>query len=430
MNSQNTSSGASFVPEIDPSQQTGFIPLEQARKLDELDGQYKTTYQPKFYPETPVDQYVVQPNEEVINYPYNEVIATDFQPEQVNPGDTPSQNNYIYDEFNQNLSSLDTSVESEQLYTPEQVGDMSYTGPVLPLVSTTSTLVTLFPWLLALLGVISLVVALVWGILYPGLAKSENLIQNSCGVNTTISYSNNTIICETEGKVTQVTTSGEVTTVEKTQAITGAIIFSPKNSLSMSKAVYSNQNSESKPGGITVFTTKKNEDLVQKMIINNLFLFSGTDKQNEVNVTYVTNFLNKASEFSAIEPLGNESVVLRAFQLEKNPQKSKTLGEIENLTNTGYDKIRAVYGVDGEGVNKKQLTVRVMVAKRDNVALLTSTFSKETQVKVDSKLTKCSTTTKFGSDFDKCIQEALKDDGLSSEGEKIANELLSTFSAE
>jgi hypothetical protein len=438
MNSQNTTDPASFVPDLDQNLNKGFIPVEQAKKLDELDGHHKTITQPTFYPQNQdqptVYNQIENPvqTEEVIEYPYNESQTNEYisTENQQNTYNDQFTSNVDASSFDQNLSSIDTAYDSNQTsYSSEQAADTTYIEPTVYTASP-SPFLALFPWLLSLVGVISIVAALVWGILYPASTQATQVSQNFCGSSTVIKYENNQILCENNGKLFIVSSTEDITGIEKTQAINGNLIFRPNSFEKLTKEVYSNQNTTQKSGGIVVYSNSLGNEQVQKMTVNNLFLFSGSDKQNEVNVIYVTNFLDKTGEFNGLEPLGNESVVLRAFQIEKTPQKSKTLGEITNLPKTNFSKVRAVYGVDGEGVNKKQLMVRVMVQTRGNVAMLSSQFSKETQLKVDTKLTKCSTTTKFGSDFDTCIQEALKDDGLTSEAEKITSGLLKTFDAQ
>lgn len=218
---------------------------------------------------------------------------------------------------------------------------------------------------------------------------------------------------------------------EKTAAEEGKIIYSSSNSKDLQKFVVgSYYKTNAVPKGVVAYISNKPE-LTAVQIINNIFLNKQDDGQqdNDVFVDNVKQFLDKNPQYTEAEPLGEESAVLKAFDVHEQRTKSRTIGEINDLSASGLEKIRAVYGVDGAEQDKRAVTVRVFGQVRNNVILLQNNISQEIQNRLENEyLSACRSQSQFKTDVQNCYFEKLKSDqNLLAEVQKVAVEIIEQF---
>jgi hypothetical protein len=188
------------------------------------------------------------------------------------------------------------------------------------------------------------------------------------------------------------------------------------------------------PPGVVAYLSK-DKDKTGIQIINNLFLASPPASQNqaaiqnEVYVDYVRKFLDKDAQFTKTEPLGDESAVLRAFDINEQHTKSRTVGELDAVQSGKMQKIRVLYGIDGTDTEKRAITVRVFGQVRDNVILLQNSLPSPVQTTLETQyVTSCKSQFKFKNDIQSCyIKAVAADAGLKTAAQDVAVNLLRQY---
>lgn len=243
-------------------------------------------------------------------------------------------------------------------------------------------------------------------------------------------------ICKKDGMVYSANYTKEeydqtLKAVERTAAENGQIIYYSSDAKDLQRFVVgSYYKTNAVPKGVVAYISSKPE-LTASQIINNLFLQKeeGGQKDNDVFVNYVNKFLDRDAQYTGAEPLGEESAVLRAFDVNEQRTKSRTIGEIGNVSSKKLEAIRAVYGVDGAEQDKRAVTVRVFGRVRDNVILMQNNISKDVQVSLENNiLAGCRSQFKFKTDIQNCYAEKLKSDQtLANEAGRVAAEMINQF---
>ena len=181
------------------------------------------------------------------------------------------------------------------------------------------------------------------------------------------------------------------------------------------------------PGVVSYISKDKEKTGIQ--IVNNLFLNSPQAIQNDVYVDYVRKFLARDAQFTKTEPLGDESVVLQAFDVNEQRTKSRTVGELDSVQSGKLQKIRVLYGVDGTDTEKRAVTVRVFGIVRDNVILLQNSIPSATQTALESQyVAACKTQFKFKNDIQTCYIKSIgADPSLKTAAQDVAINLLRQY---
>lgn len=154
--------------------------------------------------------------------------------------------------------------------------------------------------------------------------------------------------------------------------------------------------------------SKAGEETVVKVVINNSNISADSSYQNDINIQKVRNFLDRGTEFQGFEVLGNESLVLQAFQSGPDENKSQTLSELD-ITSSVLQKSRSVWGVDGAGDEKFLVKARLFGSIRDNVVMVETTLPYSAQKKLNSTvLTACQQKNKSITEIENCFIDQLK----------------------
>lgn len=216
--------------------------------------------------------------------------------------------------------------------------------------------------------------------------------------------------------------------IEDNQAKNGQIVFSTTALQSWDRSVTSNN---SGVGNLPIATyTLSTGELQRRVVVNHAQLAADSQFNNDFNVQKVYNFLDNGSEFQKIELLGDESLVLRAFQNSTPAAQSKTLGELM-IKSKFFEKGRSVWGLDGDADSKFIVKSRFFGKIRNNVVMVEASLPQSAQQKLSTEvLTPCIQKFKSASEIQTCfitevqnrfevkaeaetvLQSALKDSGL------------------
>ena len=253
---------------------------------------------------------------------------------------------------------------------------------------------------------------------------------DSCvGSNGVVSFENGKQVCKLDGKVVFNTGLNNETLreVEREEAKNNQVTLAPQRAENMEKLVA--QNFDSRFGSqYLVMYTEYNSDLGQDAFatINNLFLSSSSSEiSNDISVKTVENFLNNELDFND-ELLGDQSAVLRAFDMTAEPVQSKTIGEINSdqfASAHNFEKIRVVYGVDQYDNENVDIKVRVFGKMRDNYVMLHSSLPADVQSNLQERyLDECTD----GDNLSICYMSKV-DQSAADSATDVASKLLNQF---
>jgi hypothetical protein len=156
--------------------------------------------------------------------------------------------------------------------------------------------------------------------------------------------------------------------------------------------------------------TKTTNELVQKVTINNSFLQTDSSYNNDFTIQKVKNFLDNTTEFQGTELLGDESLVLKAFQNSLAAAKSKTISELQ-IGSSSFEKTRSVWGVDGAGDDKFVVKARLFGVAGSNIIMVETTLPYSSQQKLLKEVqVGCQQKNKASADILNCYTDQLKND--------------------
>lgn len=196
--------------------------------------------------------------------------------------------------------------------------------------------------------------------------------------------------------------------VEQDAARAGQIVFTTPQLATFDRASGA-QNGAAQTPGIAAFISTSPE-LNTKVVVNNTFLQVPSNSQNDLNLQRVDKFLNRDTEFSGNEPLGEESLVLRAFQYQLLPAQSRTLEELQ-LSAIAFSRTRSVWGVDGSGEEKFIVKARLFGTIRNNVIMVEASLPQSLQQKLlKETLVTCQQQNKSKVEVQNCYVQAVRSD--------------------
>jgi hypothetical protein len=273
------------------------------------------------------------------------------------------------------------------------------------------------PWFwgalgLAVVGLIALVGQVVYTALVPapGLSAFNQSFVQCQNKGGQLGLSDNYLSrCEIDGVYYYQDQVGTVSTsdaIEQSEAKNGRISF-----VNSQLATWDHSVTSYTPGvsNLPVLAyTRVTGESVSRVVINNSYLTVDTAFNNDFNIQKVKNFLDNTSEFQGTELLGDESLVLKAFQTSSTPAQSKTIASI-NLTSTVLEKTRSVWGVDGVGDEKFAVKARMFGMLRSNIIMVEASLPVSMQQKLLREvLLSCQQKNKSSSEILTCYVDQLK----------------------
>lgn len=216
--------------------------------------------------------------------------------------------------------------------------------------------------------------------------------------------------CEIDGKYVyqdqEGTVIGRAGQVEQDFAKNGLIVFSTPQLAQFDK-VTAVQSGNPLSSGVTAYLMTT-PDTSGSVVVNNTYLKVPESSQNDLNLQRVKKFLDKESEFSGSEPLGEESLVLRAFQYQNQSAQSRTLEELSSESSV-FSKSRSIWGVDGNGEEKFIVKARLFGIVRDNIVMIESGLPQSLQQKLlKETLLTCQQKNKAKADVQNCYIQEIK----------------------
>lgn len=334
-----------------------------------------------------------------------------------------NNNQYLDDQYNvsSQSSSLGSNdiVVSDALAVNNEVKKNNF-FKILSWISSGVILLSIIGMIISMISNARAVPAVVFNSAYQSCASSAGKI-NQIG---TVNY------CNLNGKIF-VDEGGKTidqTAIEKQAALNNQILFGLDLKDGYSRFVVGQTYPiVNLPKGVTIYISP-NAINASKMIVNNLYLPNSGTITNDVYVKEVLSFLNRDQKYTGTEPLGSESTVIQAFSYQAKRPQTKTIAELD-VAATKLEKIRSVYGLDGDEDDRHTITVRVFGKVRDNVIMLMGNLDPQIQKKIDTDYWQvCKDKSKFTSDVENCLVDKINGDAdIRSKVQDLAKQLITDF---
>lgn len=269
--------------------------------------------------------------------------------------------------------------------------------------------ILIFTSLAALFLLVALIAQLVLYYTNPVQPTIANEFENCINSGQQASLQGSLLVCVQNGKVTTSSpTQSTFARIEQESAALGVAILSGIDSKR-----FDNYTVSSLPNvgnlGIRVYSDQRSDNIAL-LVVNNSFLRADQTYNNDFAIQKVRAFLQKSSEFTVAEPLGQESLVLKAFQKSAVQDQSKTFGELE-ATVRNLESVRTVWGADGIPGQQYMVTARLFGSVRDSVVMLQVSLSHSAQVSLEKTvLVSCQQKFRASADVENCFHEEVKKD--------------------